>query len=196
VNFPSLCAAAALPALPLDRSSSSVFPLLILGGGIGAVLVLALLLRTLFGAGRRFPYERCDALFTPAERAFFNALRRAVGSEFLIFGKIRLADIIQPRRPLSRQRYFQALGRVTSKHIDFVLCDPRTLEIVVAIELDDRTHQTQPRRRERDVFVDGSLAAAGVPLLRVPVQRSYEVSALSAQLAGFRGSASRRTSTV
>ena len=170
---------------------------LLLALGIGLVTLVALVaLRALFGVGRRFPYERCPALFTPAERAFLLALRRAAGSDFVVFGKVRLADIIRPRGPLSRQRYFQALGRVTSKHIDFALCDPRTFEIVVAIELDDRTHQTDRRRRERDVFVEGALAAAGVPLLRVPVQRGYDVHALAAQLAGFRVSASRSTSTA
>ena len=61
-------AAVSLPAFSFDRSSSGIFPLLVIGGGIGAVLVLALLLRALFGAGRLFPYERCEALFTPAVR--------------------------------------------------------------------------------------------------------------------------------
>ncbi len=75
--------------------------------------------------------------------------------------------------------------------MDFVLCDPRTFAILLAIELDDRTHQTDPRRRERDVFVDGALAAAGVPLLRVPVQRSYDVRALQTQLLGLISSNSR-----
>ena len=152
---------------------------LLLALGIGLVTLVALVaLRALFGVGRRFPYERCPALFTPAERAFLLALRRAAGSDFVVFGKVRLADIIRPGGPLSRQRYFQALGRVTSKHIDFALCDPRTFQIVVAIELDDRTHQTDRRRRERDVFVEGALAAAGVPLLRVPVQRGYDAGEL------------------
>lgn len=172
------------PALPWDGLRVPG-PLLALGAALLALGVLALLLRTLFfGAGRRFPYARCAALFTPAERAFLGVLQRAAGNEFQIFAKVRLGDIIQPRPGLSRQRFFQALGRVTSKHVDFVLCDPRTFEILLAIELDDRTHQTDPRRRERDIFVDGALAAAAVPLLRVPVQRSYDVRALQTQLLG------------
>lgn len=157
-------------------------PLLALGAGLAALLALLLLRALFFGFGRRFPYERREALFTPAERAFLVALRRAIGSDYLVFGKIRLGDIIQPRGPLSRQRYFQALGRVTSKHVDFALCDPRTLEVVLTIELDDRTHQTDPRRRERDVFIEGALGAAGVPLLRVPVQRGYDLEELQARI--------------
>ena len=127
--------------------------------------------RLVRGGWSAFPYDRCAALFTPAERTFLVALQRAVSDEFLVFGKVRLADLIQPRAGLPRQRFFQALNLVTSKHVDFVLCERGSLVPVVAIELDDRSH-AQPRRQERDRFVEGALAAAGLPLWRFPVQRN------------------------
>jgi very-short-patch-repair endonuclease len=152
---------------PFTRDFPFVAIVCVLGGGL---LVFILLVRTLSRAGRAFPYERREALFTPPERAFLSVLQRAVGAEFLVFGKVRLADLIQPRARLPKQQFFQALGRVTSKHVDFVLCEPRSLTPVVAIELDDRSHQ-QAKRQERDRFVEGALAAAGLPLWRFPVQR-------------------------
>ena len=63
-------------------------------------------------------------------------------------------------------------NRVAAKHIDFVLCDPRTLAPVLAVELDDASHAA-PHRRQRDVLVNEVLRTVGLPLLRVPVQRSY-----------------------
>lgn len=62
-------------------------------------------------------------------------------------------------------------NKIQRKHVDFVLCDKRNLEAACAVELDDRSHQQQDRR-ERDQFVDGVFAAAGIPMLRVPCRRT------------------------
>jgi len=49
---------------------------------------------------------------------------------------------------------------------------------ILAIELDDSSHR-EGRRRERDSFVDDALSAAELPLLRVPVRRSYSPQELA-----------------
>ena len=152
----------------LHTAFGEVF-LLTLGCGF-ALLVFTLLVRLARGGRSGFPYVQNGSLFTPAERVFLGVLARAAGDEFLVFGKVRLADLLQPRPGLPRQQFFRALNRITSKHVDFVLCDPESLAPVAAIELDDRSHR-QPLRQERDRFVEGAFAAAGLPLLRFPVQR-------------------------
>ena len=148
------------------------------GIGLLAFLALALLgafallLRQLGGGGpggHPFPYQRAGALFTPAEAAFLPALAQAAGPEIAVFGKVRLADLIQPRAGLPRPKFLRALNRVTSKHVDFVLVDRDTLQPLAAVELDDRSH-LRADRQARDRFVEGALAAAGLPLLRFPVQ--------------------------
>lgn len=149
--------------------------------GLG-LLMLALVVRQLLGASRTaFPYERQGPLFSAAERAFLAALGRAAGEDMLIFGKVRVADILRPRGGLPRPQFLQALNRVTSKHVDFVLCDPDSHEVIAAVELDDRSHAGRGAR-VRDGFKDGAFAAAGVPLLRVPARRTYDVAALREQL--------------
>lgn len=157
---------------------------LVLLGGLG-LLALALLLRGFGRAADAFPYVRAGALFTPAEAIFLHALHSAVGPELLVFGKVRLADLLQPREGLPRQRFFQALNRITGKHADFVLCDRDTLQPLVAIELDDRSH-ARADRQARDRFVEGAFAAAGLPLLRYAVQRNgrYPTREIQAKLAG------------
>jgi hypothetical protein len=52
-----------------------------------------------------------------------------------------------------------------AKHIDFLVCRADTTEPVLAVELDDRSHG-RAGRVDRDAFLDGCLAAAGIPLLR------------------------------
>jgi hypothetical protein len=50
--------------------------------------------------------------------------------------------------------------------------DPATTRVVIAIEVDDRSH-AHPKRQARDLFVDRAMRAAGVPLLRVAAAASY-----------------------
>lgn len=148
------------------------------------IALAAFLARILRGSD--FPYVAADALLTPAERAFFAVLQRALAPDYHIFAKVRLADIIVVKAGLSNQRRCAAFNRISAKHADFVACDPRTFRIVGVIELDDSSHRAA-RRQQRDQFMDAALAAASVPILRVPAQRSYSTSTLREQTeAAFR----------
>ena len=116
-------------------------------------------------------YEAVPALLTPAERSFFGVLRQAVGSDYHLFAKVRLADIVRPVRSPSRSGRQLAFNRITGKHVVFVLCDMERLRIVGVIELDDSSHATF-ERGFRDALVDSALADAGIPVLRVPARQS------------------------
>ncbi len=122
------------------------------------------------------PYQRKDYLLTKAERSFYGALQNAVGNQYLIFAKVRLADLVFiPARTEKRQTHF---NRIQSKHIDFVLCDHGEIRPLLAIELDDSSH-TRSDRQDRDNFVDAALAAAGLPILHVPARAGYNVQELA-----------------
>src|SRR5436305_14185750 len=118
---------------------------------------------------RPLPYERRGVLLSPAEINFLRSLQLAAREDWLIFSMVRLADIIKVR---PKTRKFQTWNtRIQGKHLDFVLCDLETLDVKLAVELDDPA-QYSDRSRER--FVNTALAAAGVPLLRVRLQEKYE----------------------
>ncbi len=57
------------------------------------------------------------------------------------------------------------------------------MNVVLAIELDDRSHQ-RPDRVERDRFLNQALSAAGLPLLRVAVAEHYDADQLQAEVIG------------
>ena len=138
-----------------------------------AVVALAAVVGAFARLGRPdLPYVAAPALLTAAERTFFLVLRQAVATDFQLFAKVRLGDIIQVQTGVSGKRRFAAFGRIASKHADFVLCDPRSFAAELVIELDDRSHDL-PARRERDQFFDAALKVASVPVLRVPVRRGY-----------------------
>ncbi len=66
------------------------------------------------------PYLRRDYLFSRAEVSFYGVLNNAVAGQYLIFAKVRLADLLYiPRGTPARQ---SAFNRIQSKHIDFILC--------------------------------------------------------------------------
>jgi hypothetical protein len=93
--------------------------------------------------------------------------------------KVRLADLIYAPR---QEGQYAAWQRINRKHADFVLCDPQTVRPVLAIELDDRSHQ-RPDRVQRDGFVDQIFAAVKLPLVHVPARHSYNTQELAALLA-------------
>lgn len=76
--------------------------------------------------------------------------------------KVRLLDIVEPRR--GDPNYMSYMGRIKSKHIDFVICD-QDLRIKGIIELDDNSHKGKDRYI-RDIFVDAVLQGVGYTVIR------------------------------
>ena len=148
-------------------------PLLLLVLIVGLIAVVKALLEK-GGGSRDFPYQKEPTLFTPAERSFLGVLDQAVGDEFRIMGKVRLADVIRVRPGLSASERQTALNKIQSKHLDFVAYDPGDLSVQCAIELDDKSH-SKAKRQQRDAFLDAAMAAAGVPLIRFPAQKAYSI---------------------
>ncbi len=112
-----------------------------------------------------------DFLLTEAERSFYEVLLKAVSGDIAVFPKVRLADLVWIRSGTPHRQGL--LNRVVAKHVDFLLCARPLLKPILAVELDDSSHEAN-RRRERDEVVNAVLRAAGLPLLRVPAKRAYQ----------------------
>lgn len=123
-------------------------------------------------------YRAKPFLLSPAEFRFFQALREAIPSRVAIAPKVRLADLVgcQEQWPS-----VATLGRITQKHVDFVLFDERCTRVLVAIELDDSSHERKTTI-ERDRFVNDLLNSVRVPLLRVQAAGKYNPMVLRQQL--------------
>lgn len=124
-------------------------------------------------------YRMRDDFLSPAEASFFRVLRLAVGENYLVCPKVRLGDLFYVTRPNENRG---ALNRIVPRHVDFLLCDPSSLKPLLGLELDDASHQ-RARNAERDRFKDDLFAAAGLPLVRVPVRNAYEPAQLLGLLA-------------
>ena len=143
--------------------------------------VLAVLKLKAAGGAKRGVYYLRKTLFTAAERSFLGALERALPSGVRVFGKVRLADIFGMQRGLDPSARQSAHNRIDRKHVDFLLVRTDDLAPLAGIELDDRSHEEE-ERRERDAFVDEVFAGAGLPLLHVPAQKTYDPADLKAKV--------------
>ena len=122
-----------------------------------------------------YPYRLKQSLLTASEAAFYSALLLAAGRRYVVFAKVRLADLCQD---LDRWADIRAFNKVSSKHVDFVLCDATTFRPVIAVELDDRSH-LRADRRSRDAFVDGIFRTMGLGVYRQWVRHSYDPAAIA-----------------
>ena len=134
------------------------------------MFLAVLLLLRMYAPTGRLPYRPRGRLVTKSELRFYKSLVKAVQDDFEIFAMVRIADLLRVDDSTRHKRKW--INKILAKHIDFVLCDPGSLVPILCIELDDRSHE-RPDRIKRDEFVDAAFESAGLPLLRIPVQRSY-----------------------
>ncbi len=113
---------------------------------------------------------------------FFN-LKTVVGDSTHIFSKVKLSDLFYAKTgDYGKTRSYT--NRIDRKHVDFLLCNSKTLRPVLGIELDDKSHQ-RADRQEHDDFVNHVFAAAKLPLMHISVQRGYSQGDLKAKVATF-----------
>lgn len=156
-----------------------------ISGAVLGIVVLFVVLVVVVGAvmlvsskktpAPTFPYQRETHLVSPAERSFLGVLEQAVGDQFRIMGKVRLADVIKVRFGMNGKGRQSAFNRIQSKHVDFVVCTAKDLAVQYVVELDDKSHD-RAKRQGRDEFVDQALQAAGVPIFHLSAKRSYAVA--------------------
>jgi predicted RNA-binding Zn-ribbon protein involved in translation (DUF1610 family) len=128
----------------------------------------------------KLPYRVRDDFLSPAEHSFYLLLKNLLAERLTICPKVSLADIFFVTRP---NENISAYNRINRKHVDFLVCDPKTLKPVFGLELDDSSH-FRLGRIERDDFVEKVFQAANLPLIRVPVQASYTRPELENALKG------------
>jgi hypothetical protein len=125
-------------------------------------------------------YHKSNSLMTFQERKFYRTvLLKELGSHYVIFSKVRLGDLIWiANEPTDRKLYN---NQIQCKHIDFVLCNKSTLEPVLALELDDSSHDKYDRR-ESDQIKNHVCAEANLPLLRVKVVYTYDSAMIAEEI--------------
>ena len=94
-----------------------------------------------------YPYHLRDDFLSCAELSFYLVLKQAVSDKVLICTKVDLGDLfyVKSNDPSKYRTYTNKIDR---KHVDYLLCDLKTVRPLLGIELDDKVIRKAIGRRE------------------------------------------------
>lgn len=157
--------------------------LLIIAIALIGLFTLIWLIKKIFGE-KKLPAVRGDELavfpFSPmpimtnTEVIFFKKLQQAV-PEYLIFGQVQLSRIIAPSDDEVDKSFW--LNRINRMSVDYVIVDEDCQTTLLAIELDDWTHDSR-QRQKADEKKDKALSSAGIAVLRFDSEQMPNVHQL------------------
>ena len=116
------------------------------------------------------------------QATFYTALISAVGNHGVVFAKVNMANVLAPAKSNTKKNWFIANNKISRSYFDFVVCDPRTLEPRVIIELDNGK-ELNKGKVDREKLLIHVCKSAGLPLIGASVKHSYQVSRLKRLLA-------------
>ena len=114
---------------------------------------------------------------TDAEVRFFRQLKQAV-PEFLIFSQVGLSRLIECTDEEDEKFWFNRINRMS---VDYVLVDQDAQHVLVAIELDDWSHE-HAGRMKADLKKDKALISAGIPMVRFHGEEYVSAAAIRQEL--------------
>ena len=121
--------------------------------------------RQVEGRNYYLPYKIKKTLMTEHERLLFCNLKIVFESKYDVYPQVNLDKIFYVERQKAYKYYLGWLRRINQKSVDFLIVDKNTQSPVLAIELDDSTHQFEDRIG-RDKFVQEIFKQNGFPLVR------------------------------
>ena len=129
------------------------------------------------------PYLLTESIFTKSENSVYKILENiSAKNNVKIFAKVRIADIIKIEKQNKNFTYW--FNKIKSKHVDFLICQPETFKPLLAVELDDYTHNYKSRK-ERDDFVDKIYSDVGLPVLHITEINSVKIEQSVAEVLGI-----------
>lgn len=123
---------------------------------------------------KQLPYRLRDNFLSTPELALLRVLQAMAGRHYLICPKVSLNDIFYIARPNENVHFFNKFFR---KHVDFLLCDPRTFKPAIGVELVKPVVRTETR--ESDQFMEDLFLSVGLPLVQVPSSERYSENDLA-----------------
>jgi hypothetical protein len=149
-----------------------------------ALLLLVALFLSLWAAWRRrrtLPYRLQPTLLSPEETAFLVVLDEAVGTDYRVFGKVRVGDLVSVRRGVGKRPGTRSFAQLGDLKVDFLVCRRGSASLVCAVQLVGRGSR-QRHGRAADKALVRSCDALGLPLVRVPEAETYSAKGIAEQI--------------
>ncbi len=138
---------------------------------------LALLSKRLGKSTDIINYQSKPSLLTPPELYAFKTLSAIIPETHYICPKPRIADFLTPAKQ-NRQTGF---NKISQKHVDFLIIESCSSRPILAIEIDDSSHNRKDRQ-ERDLFINEALATARIPIVRFGANQQIQLGAIEHHL--------------
>jgi very-short-patch-repair endonuclease len=127
----------------------------------------------------KYAYTTRPSIMSKPEREVYKLLTQAVGESYVVVPQVHLSTMLD--HEVKGQNWRGALASIQRKSVDFCICDRTTFAPKLAVELDDRSHLRKDRG-VRDSNVEAWLAAAGLPLLRIPNHGSFNAEKIKEEV--------------
>lgn len=112
---------------------------------------------------QEYKYYFKKSVMTDREKIFYHKLLFAVGDKYLVFPQIHLSSIFS--QYVKGQSFSAAFKKVNSISVDYIIVDKVTLDTLLAIELDDKTHNSK-KAYDKDIEKDNLFKSINLPLIR------------------------------
>jgi hypothetical protein len=119
---------------------------------------------------KRLPYRLREQFMSAPELSLYRVLTELVEDRYVICPKVALSDIFFIVRPNENVHFFNKIFR---KHVDFLLCHPRSFKPAFGIHLVKPIAKSETR--ESDQFMEDLFLGAGLPLVQIPAGERYKL---------------------
>ncbi len=116
------------------------------------------------------PYRLREHFLSAPEMALYKVLKAMAEGRFTIHAKVSLNEIFYIVRPNENVHFFNKIFR---KHVDFLLCDVKTMEPRFGVELVKPIAKNETRTT--DQFMEDIFLGAGLPLVHIPSSDHYDI---------------------
>ncbi len=130
-------------------------------------------------------YDIVPMVLTATEQRFAAMLDEVLPVEYSYVVQVAVQRVVHVRRLRTFRRWQDPQwNRISQKSLDFVIIRNSDTAIMLAIELDDPSHE-RADRIARDELLDAIMHDAGVPLLHVQTRTVYASDEIRRQIMPF-----------
>jgi len=130
-------------------------------------------------------YAVVPTMLTATEQQFASILRDILPNEYQYMVQVSLHRVVHLRQMQHNRRWLNShWNRIAQKSLDFVIVRAADMRIMMALELDDASHE-RADRIARDELLDSIMQDAGLPLVHIPTRIMHDRLAVQQQIMPF-----------
>ena len=149
-----------------------------------AILIFLYITRSTVDQPLTFTYENKLSILSGPERAFLSAIEPFLSTNFRIFCKVRLGDIVDIKQKSGTNVPMETLAKINATTVSFVICNADDHTTAGIVDIESRSLNGEEKQMPDD-YIDGALAEAGLPSCRISSKLHYEYDYIIARFSRY-----------